>query len=290
MKGYAGKFCVLQSTEGWLHTSSSTAFPKVSKERLNMQTPNFPPIFLSALIIVLVGAAEFTVAAQITRQESTNQLKKVVYTVDPSTCFQFVKKQGLTGTCQFGLPYYLYLYYAFIPIPEITLQNLPSIQVWRIPPNSLGWIPMPTTMMSVFGEWNTLTLGPSFYGITNNTLAIVWKTEVHEEQFPEKDWQTNNICPMLEVTNIFAISNKIVVVYETQSISPFTLGATVSPSQVSVFLPTTVGKTYAVEHTPVLQPTSSWHTLVSNIVGTGGPVLITDSNGEKQRFYRALEQ
>jgi hypothetical protein len=147
-------------------------------------------------------------------------------------------------------------------------------------------------MMTAWGtSWSSLGLGPNFYFVTNGFLAVLWKTEIHEQQFPQQGWETNNYCSSLEVTNTFAISNSIVVVYETPSISPpFKLAATVSPSGVSLTVPTTTSRTYAVEYTPVLPPTNPWHILVSNIVGTGGPVSVTDSNNAKQRFYRALEQ
>jgi hypothetical protein len=242
------------------------------------------------------------VTAQVTRQESTNQLKKAVYTFDPSTCPQYIKKQEVAGTCQWvplpGItntyPYYLYLYYAGVSVPEITFSNLPSIQVYRKTPDSQvqSWNAMPTVMMTAWGTtWSSLGLGPSFYTLTNGFLGVLWKTEIHEQQFPQQGWETNNYCPSLEVTNIFAISNSIVVVYETPSISSsFKLDATVSPLGVSVIVPTTTGRTYAVQYTPVLPLTNSWNILFSNIVGTGGPVSVTDSNRANQRFYRALEQ
>ena len=174
-------------------------FRDISKERYKMKTHKFATTIVGGLVIALVQAAAFNVTAQVTRQESTNQLKKAVYTLDPSTTTQYIKQWIIYSFCD-GNPYYMYLYYAMVPIPEITVSNMPSVQVWKISPGSQGWTPMPAVRVS--DDWNW-SMGPSFYVLTNGVCGVLWKTETHPQQFPQLGWQQTNFCPNLEFTNIF---------------------------------------------------------------------------------------
>src|SRR5271156_1617672 len=71
------------------------------------------------ILICLAGLFVQMLHAQIlVRQQSSNQIKKAVYSGDASKFPQIYNG----GT-----------YYAIIPIPEINLTNMPSVTVWIYP-------------------------------------------------------------------------------------------------------------------------------------------------------------
>ncbi len=69
-------------------------------------------------LVFLMSLVVQTNAQTLVRQESSNQIKKVVYSGDAS---------------KFPQIYNAGAYYAIIPVPEINLTNMPSVTVWVYP-------------------------------------------------------------------------------------------------------------------------------------------------------------
>jgi hypothetical protein len=286
---------------------------------IEAKRPFFIRFLLEAwlLLALVISMQSMITHAQVARAESINPLKKAIYTVDPSKCPQMISQHGSSGTYDFivnggfgsrHVEYYWYGFYALVPIPELTSTSLPVVQIWRRSPETPDglWIAMPTwrTPQDWQDGWGE---GSSMVAFTNGTLVILYKTESHPDGFPTGffdprtppglyggNWKTNDICPPSshpQGTNIYAITNLISVVYESDGTSTsFKVDAAVNSAGISLSLPTENGRTYAVEYTPVMPPTNEWTVLEKDIAGHGDPVLVKDTNRVDQRFYRALAQ
>ena len=162
-----------------------------------MKTQKFVTTIVGGVVIGLVQAIAFNAAAQATRQESSNQLKKVVYAFDPSSLPQMMMpKTDLFKLCNVDL-YGSYRYYALVNVPEITVSNMPSVEFWwnnsgaGAPPSF--WTPVPTLSVAVNFDY-----GPLLCFVTNGLCGLLWKVEFHPPGFPDVGWETNNHCPELQ--------------------------------------------------------------------------------------------
>jgi len=83
--------------------------------------------------ILFLGGLAFCAEAQIVRQESTNELKKAVYTVNVAGCPQRLVESYDQGN-------YSIHYWAMVAVPELTLSSSPSIELRKITSDDLsGW-------------------------------------------------------------------------------------------------------------------------------------------------------
>lgn len=102
------------------NTQKRIPAPQVSKKpRLGM---------LKKIIVVFAFAigCRGAVSAEIVRQESTNGLRKVVYTVPLAECEQQKFSRADEGD---GWSYYREDYWAIVPVPELRMSGLPMVQI-----------------------------------------------------------------------------------------------------------------------------------------------------------------
>jgi hypothetical protein len=110
------------------------------------------------VLVVLAGSIWICNAANISRQESTGQLKKVVYSGNCADCPQTTVNLG---------NYISYL--AHVAIPEIKLTNMPSVSVFVYHENPLppGWVQLGYAPEGVMGlpTWK----------LSDKTCVLYWK-------------------------------------------------------------------------------------------------------------------
>jgi len=128
-------------------------------------------IVIRNVCFAILCAMACSVSAQVTRQVSTNGLLKVVYTADLENCPQLVKSNidPVSGE------YYGDKYWAIVSVPELSITNMPSIDI-RVPvPEARG---APAGWTSLDDEESVLRFG-------EQVIYLLWK---RYDNFSEQPW------------------------------------------------------------------------------------------------------
>jgi len=138
-------------------------------------------IVIRNVCFAILCAMACSVSAQVTRQASTNGLLKIVYTADLENCPQLVKSNIDAETGE----NYGDKYWAIIAMPELSITNMPSIDI-RVPvPEARG---APAGWTSLDDEENTLRFG-------DQVIYLLWKCH---NNYSEQPWDV--LCTQAKIT------------------------------------------------------------------------------------------
>ena len=144
-------------------------------------------LVIKNVLVGLIGILASSVSAQIVRQESTNELKKAVYTVNLAGCPQRVIRK--TGD---GDEWYEN-HYAVVAIPELTLTNNTPLLDMLFPSYASadfsGWVHSDQADVTCFIDNQVVYIKWKFVGAygesidaTNVMIVVVYESQPQPEQ------------------------------------------------------------------------------------------------------------
>lgn len=219
------------------------------------------------ILICLLGLFVQTLHAQtLVRQESSNQIKKVVYTGNAS---QFPQTNGSSG-----------VYYAIVPVPEINLTNMPSV----------------TVLISPMGSYNQTPSGwyPVDYGTYDN-VSVAFTNGICYLGWSEPGAFVNSLSALID--NAVFTNFMIIVVYEdnsaTQQISSTNqINAALGNSGTNVNSTTEINLNFATQPKALYyiqssQNLTSWTNFDGPFLGNGNAFLKTyPTTNQSKQFFR----